>query len=622
MSAQQTITSEILAQIEEFVSSRIEDGTITAENYEDTNKSSQLLTEFIKESGCKIPRLKVRASWQKVINSHFSDAVKKVEKPSKPAKDEPSSDESDSDDTEKDESDESDNDKSDDDDNDDTEEEEEKPKPKPKAKKPKSSKRPAKDKKEAFAEKVAKTTESKKTKTRELKAEKTKEKVHIEFAYCRDLNIDNPKSQFNITDAKAPKDFPPSDVDLSEAEKSVITFFTGDEELAEAFTETKKKFIDDVAELRDTYKFDEKKAHKKQHFTITAKTVKYVDPTSDKLTMTDLPKNEQKIFREFGQEANEFGETFKAALKPTKPSKKEIDAMDKDERKQFKLNMKNQETTKALEFLTTPIIRTQNIIKIDFLLKNSEIKDENACKITNTIIEPISETDWTKMESDKKYKPFAPDYIQLFIDIKKFNGSNYGRLCKTIYNHRDTLIHHNKLNYDVKKNAWLQALGNIVALKRKLDEEDNLIFNCWENVLSSQYAFKIVMLGLPANDFFKKSFEILIQEPLSVQLFESALYPISFVFTPNMLGYTGFELPTNCFGKTETTYKKNLQLALESFGSAASTHYSYSECSWIYYLGKVGQVKNDMIALLRKAVKMTTHETSDESDPDDEEKSE
>ena len=116
------------------------------------------------------------------------------------------------------------------------------------------------------------------------------------------------------------------------------------------------------------------------------------------------------------------------------------------------------------------------------------------------------------------------------------------------------------------------------------------------------------MLGLPASDFFKHSFEILIQEPMSVKLYESALYPISFVFTPNMLGYTDFSAPDKLFGKTDPTYKKNLQIQLEAFGSPANNYYDYNSCNWLYYFNKSQNIKNETLCMLHHAVELIDKE--------------
>ena len=604
--------------IEAAVAELVESGKITAENYDNQSVQSKLITAFLPSDTSKLPRPKIRAIWAEVVKSHF--VTEEPEEPEQPEEAEETEEPEQPEETEETEEPEQ-------------PEEAEKPprKPTTRGRKTASEQAPkstARGRKQAEANKnddFDSKVESAKTKTRGRKTTQVRNtrstpttQSRRKTTFCRGLNIDNPHSKYNVTDVKHPATFPESDIDLKQAEEDLIKFFTNDEELCNTYAEAREAYIEAVSELREKYAIDEEKSKKQQHFTVTKTTVKFVDPDDEKFKQAELPTSDQACFRDYESAMNDFSKAFKDAMKGDKPKRPAPGAArtpktkeEKEAEKKAIAEAKENEKIHDLEFLLLDVIRTQNIVKIDEMVKATDIFDEYACKITNTITEPLSADDWTRLESDKNYKPFAPDYIQLFVDIKKFNGSGYNKLCKLIYSHRDALIHHKVLTRDLKLKAWLQALANIQKLKQS-ETEPNLVLDCWENVLSSEYAWKIVMLGLPPSDFFKHSFEVLYQEPLSIKLYESALYPISFIFTPNMLGYTDFSAPDKLFGKTDTTYKKNLQIQMEAFGSPTNNYYDYNTCNWLYYFNKTGNIKNEAVCMLHHSVELIDKESQEE----------
>ena len=626
----ESIESAIKSAIEVYV----KEGKLTESNYNSSSATSKLLTEYMKTDKSGLPRSKMNALFRDIIKAHFEGEDKPEEENENDENDETEAN---------DENAETENEAEEE--NNENNEEEAEAEAEPEPVKPKRStsttKRTGKTNSskvnsksssaaasaKSFAERVKeankKSGKTPKTKTvRATRSTVSNPETRRSVSYCRGLNIDNKASKYNVIGVKPLTSFPNEEINLEDAETELIGFFTNDEGLAGSYTSARTDYIEAVGELRDKYAINDPKGKKVQHFTITKDNIKYVDP--DSLKQEDLPDEDQECFRTYENAMNEFSEAFHKSVSPDKPkrvSTKEMTKEQKEELKNQQEQAKSEERNHLLQFLLLPVIQTQNVIKIETLMKASGIYEEQASKITNTVLTPLSKEDWQRIETDKKYKPFAPDYIQLFIDIKKFNGSNYGRLCKTIYNHRDTLIKHSKLTLDMKRRAWLQSLANIKQMKKT--ETNNLIIDCWHNILSSEFVFKIVMLGLQPSDFFKRSFELLIQEPLSVQLFESALYPISFVFTPNMLGYSNFEAPANCFGKTDATYKKNLQIKLEEFGNPTNNNYNYESCNWLYYFNK-NDVQNEMISLLHRAVELTDKEpqgdnasTTDETNDND-----
>ena len=442
------------------------------------------------------------------------------------------------------------------------------------------------------------------------------------YARCAGLSINNPPSAFNLKEAAEPGAFDTTVVDVKEAEIEFLeTILT--KEQVEEYTTTYEDFVDAVDQLYEAYPIEDPTGKKHQHFTPVKTsmkkndgtiTVKYIDPKSEKLTLTPLPEDDAAIFYDNILFMEKFAETIKAKLTPPKPpkqdkqSKSKLSKKEKDELEKKKKEESEKTRLQPLDYLLLSVVNTQNIIKSNFFAKLPEIRNEDIVKVTNTVREPINEEDIRSLCNQlKPENAFAPDYMQLFIDIKGFNGSNYDSVVKSIYTHREAILNHPKLTRDLKEAAWLQALGNLQAIEQSIpnDTESRLIYDCWINVLSSKFAFYIVMYNAPPNDFFKKGFELLIQQPLSIKLYESALYPISFIFTPNMLGYNDYEPNVQkIFGKqTDASYKQNIVNEWYKFGTASTKHYDYNECAWLFYFNKSDLI-NQMVSLLHKAIEL------------------
>ena len=102
---------------------------------------------------------------------------------------------------------------------------------------------------------------------------------------------------------------------------------------------------------------------------------------------------------------------------------------------------------------------------------------------------------------------------------------------------------------------WMSAYGNILKVIQtcQLNENEMRIISIWKNILSSFYCFLIFMFGVKPNKAFKGSLLLLISDDISIQLFETALFPISFLFTPFMYInlYTVFTLTENSTFKSK-----------------------------------------------------------------------
>ena len=595
----------------EVVEAAIANGEVTEANCRILNTKTGIISKFIasKRDEFKLTRPKCAAVYLEIVDDHFGPAepeaataetkvpVKADSKP-EPAKPTQTAEPAETND-----------------------EPAEKPAPRTPRRTPRTPKKSIDDLVESAETTPRSSRSNSKSRTETVGRTTSAPRSKLIYARCAGLSINNPPSAFNLKEAAEPGAFDTTVVDVKEAEIEFLeTILT--KEQVEEYTTTYEDFVDAVNELYEAYPIEDPTGKKHQHFTPVKTSmkkndgtivVKYIDPQSEKLTLTPLPEEDAAIFYDNILFMEKFAETIKAKLSPPKPPKQDKQSKSKLSKKEKEeLEKKKEESEKTslqpLDYLLLSVVNTQNIIKSNFFAKLPEIRNEDIVKVTNTVREPINEEDIRSLCNQlKPENAFAPDYMQLFIDIKGLNGSNYDSVVKSIYTHRAAILNHPKLTRDLKEAAWLQALGNLQAIEQSIpnDAESRLIYDCWISVLSSKFAFYIVMYNAPPNDFFKKGFELLIQQPLSIKLYESALYPISFIFTPNMLGYNDYEPNVQkIFGKqTDGTYKKNIVNEWYKFGTASTKHYDYNECAWLFYFNKSDLI-NQMVSLLHKAIEL------------------
>lgn len=411
---------------------------------------------------------------------------------------------------------------------------------------------------------------------------------HVEFCNSRinGMNIRIGDNEYEVDVKTQPADdFPEPYQDLSAAEQSLIELIVG-KETSDEYIEQVNQYTAAISELREKYQLDTDKKVQKFTYTKSKNEVKFLNP-ADNCKVGTLPTDEAEPIIEFNKYLNK---TFESEWK------KGIAAGSFD----------------ALKYLKLDVIRTQNIIKFDKLIScYPKVFSENTSKITNTVLS-IDDKGKCVNLTDKnmdgiKGDVFAPDYMMLFSDVKKFNGTQFQRVVKNIYTHRSGIVLHNKCDANFKRDQWLQAYANIEAMNmsRVKTEHEKSVIEAWKNVLSSKFAFYIIMHCVPESSLFNKAMIELIQEGTTIKLMQSVLYPISFAFTPFMLGHSTFAIPAKQLtNMSETTWKKKVAETFMDFGSPAQKAFNYDDCNWIYYAISNAN-ENLMINLLNHLVKTT-----------------
>ena len=273
-----------------------------------------------------------------------------------------------------------------------------------------------------------------------------------------------------------------------------------------------------------------------------------------------------------------------------------------------------------LHYLQEPIIRTQNVFKLDYVLKNfkyrpvekapvQSIPPQDTNKYLNMGLIPDGIQQMTDQTILNSVPPsYAIDYCQLFCDIKDFNGTHINQFIKKIYSHRSGIVR--RLDNKDKLGLWQQAYSNLLTLdtNKLLSQHEKDCVAAWINVLSSRFAYHVVMNCIPAADLFEKSFTKLISEGISIQLLSTVLYPISFAFTPFML--FGDDIKLNPLSNiAATAYKNEIANTFQKFQEPSV--FDYEKMNWTYYLNK--NCQNDLIRLLDSCIKeLKTTEPVDE----------
>jgi len=346
------------------------------------------------------------------------------------------------------------------------------------------------------------------------------------------------------------------DQDTIEAETEYVEILLG-KQLALAYLTACQKLNNKIAQLMKKYK----PIKKDQKFKFVAKTksVSYIECDGEEKTGT-LPSEEIEEFI-----------TYHNTMK------KVSDAI------------KKHEDFENIDLLTLKQINTQNIIKFESLNKICKDEpEENKNKTIGTIDSEVNAPDEQIKLCSEDSVFNTIDYIKMFRILKSFNTAKLNLNVKAIFNMRDGILKHNLITDEFKYKCWFLARKNMLSIEDTTNytERETKVIECWKSILSSRFAYQIIMECVPANPLFKKAIEGLITEGMSFKLYLGPLYPISFIFTPLMCGYKGIPKPTLVEALNETKYKEEINRIFRTFADSNLALYDYDKLSWIYYHDK------------------------------------
>lgn len=180
------------------------------------------------------------------------------------------------------------------------------------------------------------------------------------------------------------------------------------------------------------------------------------------------------------------------------------------------------------------------------------------------------------------------DYYQLFNDIQGFTTTGMPHV-KKFYDSRDGIIKHPHCSDEFKKMSWEQAWANVYAINTDgCTDDEKACIEAWKNILGSPYVFYIVMYGISPSKFFSDCFNDLLEHGTTAHLLLTALYPISFVFGPYMLGrpseagYSEITGTTKYKAEVTKLYKSFCDMPAEISDNAVYDT-DFGACNWLYY---------------------------------------
>lgn len=218
------------------------------------------------------------------------------------------------------------------------------------------------------------------------------------------------------------------------------------------------------------------------------------------------------------------------------------------------------------------------------------------------IVGDISEDNLDKtlrnIETSKRdEKQYPVLYYSLISSIRGINRTNIMKHCLDIFNNRSAICSHNKLTQDMKKSMWLAALNNLEQMDSR-DETQTM----WYRILQSKCMYQIFMNAVPEAAWMTKGLASLIKSRRTLEMAISELYPISFLFTPFMLGIDTSRAKSSDMKTFKTYY--DMMISFEHYDEM-----EYSKLSWLYYPLKWNGrrshgeiIYNDTVAILKDII--------------------
>ena len=165
----------------------------------------------------------------------------------------------------------------------------------------------------------------------------------------------------------------------------------------------------------------------------------------------------------------------------------------------------------------------------------------------------------------------------------------YQTNVKLWYENRIGILYNSDSEFDIHVlRAWNVASENIKNFKESktfetLNAEEKGIINSWEKILQSPSCYLIICKAISCNNLFNHFFNILISKPYCKILFGTILYPISFIFTPNMFGYDNITYGLSDYSKSQAR-----KIISEKFIKIYNRKETFSSETnlLIHYLGK------------------------------------
>jgi hypothetical protein len=276
------------------------------------------------------------------------------------------------------------------------------------------------------------------------------------------------------------------------------------------------------------------------------------------------PKNPRQIFKL--DQKNQIIKYYKNDKLDTLPADEPLGLIVKDFhtcdfKDSFLLNKNN--------ILSTNVIFTPNIIH------SSNLK---SLGVDQQYVVPKASYCWNSDdictdEAVEKYiatiqKKISNDFYVFKTHLVKPNMNKLSTLFKVVFKSRTSFLYNVERAQRVA--LWKRASSSVSVI------DDNETAQMWAKILTSSHCFNVIMDGLDGTTAFEDAIVKLVEQPDSTKLFMTALYPISFIFTP-FQARLPMEILTD---KKPVDYKRGVCDNLTKFAIDPNTKAE----DWVYYV--------------------------------------
>lgn len=255
-----------------------------------------------------------------------------------------------------------------------------------------------------------------------------------------------------------------------------------------------------------------------------------------------------------------------------------------------------------LDYLSLTYISTPSVIDFKTIEDAGVIVEDWSSPITNSVyVDGI--IDVNNLLNKRDRLPDIIDYMEMMGCARDFTPAKPEKTMIDIYDHRSGVLTHQKCDDAFKRSHWLQALANVRSIVNGNDEE-NRIFTAWERVLSSRYAYYVMMYDVKGSDLFESAIRLLLKHRVTRKMMLGALYPISFLCTPYMLGHPAMLQTLGLINVTPKKYADVLADMFDELGDPVKNICDYASCNWLTYaVGNRTVTRNETIAVLSQALR-------------------
>ena len=200
----------------------------------------------------------------------------------------------------------------------------------------------------------------------------------------------------------------------------------------------------------------------------------------------------------------------------------------------------------TFEILQSPLMHTPFILSVASAVDSGITNTEFCYEKFDVPVSELNDRE-KELEAVKTYGEALIDEKAEGIEVRKTCLSisaitRFATNSRTIWKHRNGILHVADFTDELKKKCWMQAKANMDNMET--NEKNEVIVKSWRNILASPFCYYIFMYGVEEGAYITLCINDLLKD--SIKLFTEELYPISFIATPFMCGAEEIEFEPKC----------------------------------------------------------------------------